>query len=81
MHRHFNMQVMMAEAGRVRTIFLVFIIAYISRAVVYLIQMFMPEHFIDFAIVYYVLYNIWDVVPLALIMHYHYTCYEAQQQS
>ena len=24
-------------------------------------------------------YNVWDVVPLTLIMQYHYTCYEAQQ--
>ena len=38
MHRHFNMEVMMAEAARVRTIFLVYIIAYISRLAMYFVQ-------------------------------------------
>lgn len=38
MHRHFNMEVMMAEEARVRTIFLVYIIAYISRLAMYFVQ-------------------------------------------
>jgi len=78
-HRHFNRQVMMAEAARVRTIFLVFILTYISRAIIYLIQMVYIKKPANTALVYYVFYNIWDVVPLMLIMHYHYTCYEAQE--
>jgi len=79
MHHHFDRQVMMAEAARVRTIFLVFILTYISRAAIYLIQMFTVDEEINEFIIYYMFYIIWDVVPLVLIMHYHYTCYEAQQ--
>jgi len=41
--------------------------------------MFCIEQTVNIALTYYVFYNIWDVVPLALIMHYHHTCFEAQQ--
>jgi len=67
----------MAEAARVRTIFLVFVFMYISRAVLYVIQAIIIDDVLNTVLIYYVFYNFWDVVPLTLIMHYHYTCYEA----
>ena len=70
---------MMAEAARVKTIFLVFILSYISRAVLYVIQAIFIDEPLNVILIFYVFYNIWDVVPLTLIMHYHHTCYEAQQ--
>jgi len=69
----------MAEAARVRMIFLVFFLTYISRAIIYLIATNKIEDPKNSFLVYYVFYNIWDVVPLSLIMHFHYTCYEAQE--
>jgi len=81
MHRYFNVKVMMAEAGRIRTIFLVFTLTYCSRAVVFLLGMYdVIEDFLNYAIIYLVCYNIWDVLPLTLIMIYHSRCYDAQQR-
>jgi len=38
MHHYFDMKVMMAEAGTVRTIFIVFTLTYVSRGVMYILQ-------------------------------------------
>ena len=74
-----NRQSMLAEAKRVQTIHTIFILSYITRAIIYLLYMFNIEKEKNAYLIYYVFYNVWDVAPIVLIMHYHYTCYEAQQ--
>ena len=71
MHHYFDMKVMMAEAGRIRTIFLVFTLTYVSRAVVFLLATYKVIEFYNFFIIYDVCFNIWDILPLTLIMIYH----------
>ena len=57
------------EGRRIKTIFIVFALAYVSRATVYLLNGFGAiDH--PFA-VYYTMYFFWDVLPLCLIMRYH----------
>lgn len=87
--RHFNRQVLMDEEWRVKMIFLVFTVTYMTRAIFYvtmdLITNFSNDLTADFgadtALVYYVLYNVWDVMPLTLIMQYHRKCYAGQLRS
>ena len=42
-HYHFDRSVLMDEKGRVRAIFLVFTLTYITRAIIYLLQMFVIQ--------------------------------------
>jgi len=35
---------------------------------------------LNYGLIYLVFYNIWDVLPLTLIMVYHSTCFDAQQR-
>ena len=74
-NRHFK-QVLKAEACKVRTIYVVFTIAYISRAITSLIFSLKPPHSMNeftHGMTYLVMYNFWDVLPLSLIMSYHYS--------
>ena len=69
---------MQDEARRIKVIFLVLTVSYVSRAVVYIFKMvdvIEDEH--DW-IVYLVMYTFWDILPLSLIMLYHYTAFEAE---
>ena len=83
---HFNRQVMMDEEWRVKMIFMAFTTAYVTRAVSFVVESICEklwftekeiELLINFSLVDVVCYNLWDVVPLALIMHYHFKCYAA----
>ena len=79
--QHFNRQVLMTEEGRVKTIFIVFTVTYVTRAVfLFLLSFFGSKALLDFTISYFVLLSFWDVLPLTLIMFYHRTCFEAQQR-
>ena len=78
MHFYFDMRVMMAEAGRVRTIFLAFTLTYVSRAVFTLLGIYDVLEYYNLFIIYNVFYNIWDILPLTLIMIYHSKCFGAQ---
>jgi len=78
MYYYFDRSVMMDEEGRVKAIFLVFTLSYISRAILYLLNQFIIDEVANTYLVYYTFYPIWDVLPLSLIMVYHRTCYEAQ---
>ena len=62
------------ESFRVQTIHIVYTSAYLTRALVYIIFLILDIDFFSFTgkLTYYVLYNIWDVLPLTLIMTYHY---------
>jgi len=80
MRYHFDRRVMMAEEGRIRTIFLVFTLTQVSRTCIYLVTKLVVAKLINEYIIYYSFYAIWDVLPLTLIMVYHRTCYEAQAQ-
>jgi len=82
------------EEGRVKMIFIVFTATYVSRAVIYLVQLIVyvslhingnpeGEELFDTItdLTYCVLYNVWDILPLALIMEYHRTCYAEQRRT
>jgi len=67
------------EGCRIKTISLVFTISYITRAVLSLVLP-VAEHFGKISelaswLTFEVCYNFWDVVPLTLIMMYHYKCF------
>jgi len=66
--------VLKEESCRVQTIHIVYTSAYLTRALVYTIfvSIGIDVHSFPYLMTYYVLYNIWDVVPLMLIMTYHY---------
>jgi len=70
MHHYFAKR-MKEESRRIKTIFIVLTTAYITRAVVYLAQIFFMERVIITYIIYFVMYNFWEVIPLILIMVYH----------
>jgi len=91
---YFNRQILKDEEGRVKTIFIVFTATYVSRAGVYLVKLIIGEYYDSksekiineeflaiSAIAYYVFYNLWDILPLALIMEYHRTCYAEQRRT
>jgi len=64
-----------AEACRVQTINIVFTVAYLTRALTFIVTDYInPYADPEFAeyLTYYIGYNFWDVVPLTLIMSYHY---------
>jgi len=82
---HFNRQVLVTEEGRVKTICLVFTLAYVTRSVHLLlfgllVDMHDQYRFPVFNIYYFIFLNFWDVLPLTLIMSYHRTCFQAQQR-
>jgi len=52
MRYHFDRRVMMAEEGRIRTIFLVFTLTQISRSVIYLVTKLVMEEVINKDIIY-----------------------------
>jgi len=66
------------EGERIRAIFVFFSLSYISRAVVELLSgVKVIKH--DFA-VFHFMYFFWDVLPLSLIMRFHYKCFKAQDE-
>ena len=77
-HYHFDRSVLLDEKGRVRTIFIVFTLTYLSRAIIYLLTRFVEAKVVNTILIYYWFHPYWDVLPLTLIMVYHRTCYEAQ---
>jgi len=73
-----------AEACRVQTIFIVFTVAYLTRAVTFAVVHFVFEfsnpHF-EISLIYYIGYNFWDVVPLTIIMIFHYRNFVPKERS
>lgn len=81
MYYYFDPKVMKDEAGRIRTIYITFTLAYISRTLVNLLTRFnVIKEGLNPYIVNLVCYNIWDILPLTLIMVYHSKCFDAQQR-
>jgi len=75
MHKHFAKE-LQDEARRIKVIFLVLTVSYVSRAVVYiLVHVGVIK---DFLLVYLVMYIFWDIIPLSLIMYYHFSNFQAQ---
>ena len=66
------------EGKRIRAIFVFFSLSYISRAVVYILSQVFKKKYEE--AVYDVLYFFWDVLPLSLIMSFHYKCFKAQEE-
>jgi len=67
------------EGCRIKTIFLVFTISYLTKAVLSLVLP-IADYYDKISIfanqfTYEIGYNFWDVVPLTLIMMYHYKCF------
>jgi len=68
LHKYFEKQ-LKDEATRIKVIFLVLTVSYISRGVVYILK---AQKVIDHSwIVYLVMFTFWDILPLSLIMFYH----------
>ena len=67
------------EKRRVKTIFIVYTVAYFTRAVTYVlyVQFFYKDYFASH-VVYLIMYFFWDIIPLSLIMWYHYISFKSQ---
>jgi len=66
------------EGTRIKTIFVVFSLAYVSRAIVFLLSTFgTTDH--PF-VVYYIMYFFWEVLPLCLIMWHHLQAFRAEKK-
>jgi len=66
------------EGKKIRAIFVLFSLSYISRGVVYLLGEF---HIIKHEMaVFYVMYFFWDVLPLSAIMTYHWKSFRAEER-
>ena len=63
------------EACRIKTIFLVFAISYLTRVTVFFDLPGSNVSYLASNLTYYIAYNFWDVIPLTLIMMYHYKCF------
>ena len=67
------------EGCRIKTIFLMFTISYLTRTVISLVLpvalIFGKIEEFAYGITYEICYNVWDVIPLTLIMMYHYKCF------
>jgi len=78
MHKHFEAQ-LKDEARRIRVIFLVLTVSYVSRAIVYILY---NKGVIEHEwIVYLIMYNFWDILALSLIMVYHYNNFKEQEKT
>jgi len=77
MHKHFAKE-LQDETRRIKVIFLVLTISYISRGVCYLLVIFKVIKHIE--VVYLVMYVFWDIIPLSLIMYYHFNNFKAQEE-
>jgi len=77
MKRHFS-KGLRAESRRIKVVFTVLTLSYISRATVYVLAR--PKFGIidNYRIVYNVMYTFWDIVPLSLIMVYHYRAFKTE---
>jgi len=75
MHKYFAKE-LQEEARRIKVIYLILIIAYPSRGVIFLLLHYkVIEH--D-SIVYMVIYIFSDIIPLSLIMFYHNSAFTAE---
>jgi len=80
-HEHFAAQ-LQDEARRVKAVFILFSLSYISRTLIYLLFAFLStkiDNTHSFA-VFYLLYFFWDILPLTLIMKFHNFCFAAQEK-
>jgi len=66
------------EGKRIKAIFVFFSLSYISRAIVFLLQILGAIKHVP--AVYYVMYFFWDVLPLCLIMRYHLQAFRAEKK-
>ena len=66
------------EGNRIKAIFIFFSLSYISRGTVFLlVKLHAIKHV---GAVYYTVYFFWDVLPLCLIMRFHYKCFKEQDE-
>jgi len=63
------------EGCRIKTIFLVFTISYLTRAAVYFVLLRVPLSPLTLTLIFDVGFLFWDIIPLTLIMMYHYKCF------
>jgi len=77
MHKHFAKE-LQDEARRIKVIFLVLTISYLSRGVCYPLANY--EVIKHKNLVYDVMYIFWDIIPLSLIMYYHFNNFKAQEE-
>jgi len=66
------------EGKKIKAVFVLFSLSYMSRAVVYLLSEF--EVINHRAAVSYIMYFFWDVIPLSSIMIYHLKAFRAEEK-
>jgi len=66
------------EGKKIKEIFVLFSLSYISRGVVYLLQNLKVIKHED--AVYYIMYFLWDMLPLSAIMIYHLKAFRAEER-
>jgi len=64
------------EAYKIKTIFIVFTVCWTTRAIARIAQLYLSEF--ETEVLYGVMYFVWDILPLGIIMVYHYQSYSAQ---
>ena len=75
MNKHFSKKVK-AEALRIKVIFLILTISYFSRGVLYIFnQCRLLDHYFT---MYFPLMIFWDVIPLSMIMGYHFVAFRSE---
>ena len=75
--RHFAEE-LKDEGRKIKAIFVLFSLSYISRGIVYILQV---ETVIHYALpVYYFMYFFWDVLPTCCIMWYHLQAFKAEKK-
>ena len=79
MHMYFEKQ-LQDESRRIKVIFLVLTVSYVSRGVLYIMTN-TTEVIEHETIVYLAMYTFWDIIPLSLIMLYHYVAFEAEAKA
>ena len=69
------------EACRIKTIFVIYSLTYVTRGIIYVLHKRVYDQLWRImTLTYFVMFNIWDVLPLSLIMAFHYTCFEEKKR-
>jgi len=70
MNKYFDRS-LKGEVCRIKTIFLVFTVSYLTRAIAYFVLPRVNESYLAGNLIYDVGFNFWDVIPLTTVMIFH----------
>jgi len=68
-------EILEAEAKKIKMIYIVFTVTYVTRTITYLIPWHSQSHVFFNDVVNYSMFAVWDILPLGLIMRYHFICF------